>query len=1797
MAPYIRIFSSTHGFEQIPEIANQYGLKVVPSAWIGRNSIDNNEEISSLINVANQNSNIPFVIVGSETLLRGDISKEQLKQYLLQVKQNVSVPVATAEPWHIWFNNPDLADVVDIILVNIYPYWEGQSIDNAVPYIIEKYNQIKNRFPNKRIIISETGWPDGGQQIGSAIPSSQNQKRFILELMVKSFEQNIEFFLFEAFDEIWKRDFEGETGAHWGFYTSQRSRKYNFSSIYIKQIALETPIHENISSSNETDFFVFVPEDSNPLFIHIDKEIGWNSYIEIYKDTLTSQPIYFSENWEDIMIMVDNPEIGKYYFIKISSSLNSYGSYTLRIRKNLEVLKIGESKQDQILSKNDVLWYQIDITGNAPVFFHLDKNEKWGCNIKIYKETLNSQYLKSSYDEKDQMLMLATPEEGRYFIRISKGIEKQVDFVLTIKRSLESIIPGQIISNQQLTHLGDRKWYQLNIESFNANKKIYIRQIKSNLGFTSINIKFGTLPEFNPDISASSLGSYDVSIEQSLEGIYYIQLESLISSTIQYSISAFDEETGQQFPLNSEPQRFCLGYYDEVWFKINIPEETDNIFVIVQKLEENWTTKLIFEQEDEIIAEKESFYDTIIHIKNPISGNYKLRLKSTGSSGIAILKVLTSLPEVSLGKLFVGTIYNNDGYDWLQMEISEEFTELEFILDTIGTFSQLDVWYESFDNNENHWVATQSNNPPVRLKIQNPQPGKYYLRIHDYGRIMAESEVRDYSIFIHGFRSPIEIDNEFLYVKINRDRGCVTNLRFKKGSNKELIAPIWNSYLIDLGSDKRIGEYLKTGWSVEKMEIYDKYARFLFNHSSGFTSELSLTWSEELIEIRCKLISPESLELINILRPGGEWEKERDKWAFPSEEGIEIGNFNYPGFYSPCYPSDDSWGEPIENWIALWDEQVDEVYGYIFSENIKVKICEKIGAEQHFLLSPGVSQIIFYIVKFKGTTPYEKIRNLINLPYFIFNVDVDKLFTSPDTELNYTLSFRNAGKSDAKNLVIENILPPEVEVNPESISNNGVYDIAKGYIIWNIPFLNANSDTYSVTFSARIKKDTAEGTKVINKARIWSSEQLIPVEKSIMTLISKPVIHDFKPERGGNKGSVTVKIIGENIDPNSEVKLIGEGMEDITGILLCGAKEGKCLIVTFDLTGKKSGNYKIVITNPAGISTISDKEFIVEEGGEPKIELNIVGPEFIRPGRPRNYLLTCSNRGNVDIVFFIVLVAVPDDPRIKINFSNDFYKSMKNIDWNEFTAMVIDNGKRYYQFYSGPYLPPNTDIIQSFRLTVSDLIDPFYIDFKVIPFTHKEFMEYQMTVAEKARKIILKNSQNENLLQLARDPENWWNHWCFRLSLLGYPTNKINIKKKIFEEGEDVIQDMKREREYVYGGPSIYLKPFIHSFLVAQDIGQVSKPDVELTMEIAKDCYGSAGGFRPGGSGNKRITPVSAVDPNLKVGPAGFDEEKHFIGEGTISYIIFFENLESATASVQEIKISDQMDNNLDWSTFSFNKLSIGLKTISLPEGTKEFKTTIDLRDTGILSVVDIEGKFNSSTGLAEWIFRGRDPYTGELADILPPNKEGIIPKGEGWVSYKITPKSGIQSGTIIRNKATIDFEIDIPPAPLDTPEIINTIDNLPPFSSVLPLPEKQRSDKFVVKWSGGDNEKGSGIKDYTIYFSDNGGNFMPWLINTIEKEAEFIGEIGHTYSFYSIARDNVGNIELPPSQPDTIIKILLKGDINEDNQLDIIDVILCLRMAIGLKERDLDAGDMNDDGQIDIIDVIKLLRKSIGLP
>ncbi len=147
--------------------------------------------------------------------------------------------------------------------------------------------------------------------------------------------------------------------------------------------------------------------------------------------------------------------------------------------------------------------------------------------------------------------------------------------------------------------------------------------------------------------------------------------------------------------------------------------------------------------------------------------------------------------------------------------------------------------------------------------------------------------------------------------------------------------------------------------------------------------------------------------------------------------------------------------------------------------------------------------------------------------------------------------------------------------------------------------------------------------------------------------------------------------------------------------------------------------------------------------------------------------------------------------------------------------------------------------------------------------------------------------------------------------------------------------------------------------------------------------------------------------------------------------------------------------------------------------------------------------------------------------------------------------------------------------------------DTTKPVSHVSALPPTEPVASFSVQWSGTDT--GSGIHDFTIYVSDSPGPFTVWLTNTTATQATYSGHVGHTYGFYSIARDWAGNQEDPKIAAEATTYVAsAPGDLNGDG------VVNCADLAIVMASFGKSAGqsgynpvaDVSHDGVVNVRDL-----------
>ncbi|MGB6350348.1 MAG: glycosyltransferase [Pseudolabrys sp.] len=224
----IRTYSATGGVELVPGIASEFGLRVTAGAWIDKNQDRNEREIHSVVELAKRHSNINGIIVGNETIFRGEQKVSDLIQMIQRVKRSTNVPVTTGEIWHVWIEHPELVSAVDYIAAHILPYWEGFSEQQSVDQAILIYDKLRQAYPGKRIVIAEFGWPSAGYNLKNANPGRIEQAVALRDFVTRAEAYGIDYNIVEAIDQPWKI-FEGGVGPYWGIFDAARQPKFDWT--------------------------------------------------------------------------------------------------------------------------------------------------------------------------------------------------------------------------------------------------------------------------------------------------------------------------------------------------------------------------------------------------------------------------------------------------------------------------------------------------------------------------------------------------------------------------------------------------------------------------------------------------------------------------------------------------------------------------------------------------------------------------------------------------------------------------------------------------------------------------------------------------------------------------------------------------------------------------------------------------------------------------------------------------------------------------------------------------------------------------------------------------------------------------------------------------------------------------------------------------------------------------------------------------------------------------------------------------------------------------------------------------------------------------------------------------------------------------------------------------------------------------------------------------------------------------------------------------------------------------------
>ncbi len=223
---WVRTFSCTEGNELIPVLAKAQGFKTLVGAWLGKDKEINEKEIEKAIQLAKEGY-VDVLAIGNEVLYRKDLSEEELLEYIARVKAEIKdVPVGYVDAYYEFRDRPAVTAACDVVLANCYPFWEGCSIEYSLPYMKDMFWNAKRAGNGKRVIITETGWPNKGTAFYGAVPSEENALKYFIDAQNWARDEGIEMFYFSSFDESWKTGTEGDVGAYWGLWDKDEVLKF-----------------------------------------------------------------------------------------------------------------------------------------------------------------------------------------------------------------------------------------------------------------------------------------------------------------------------------------------------------------------------------------------------------------------------------------------------------------------------------------------------------------------------------------------------------------------------------------------------------------------------------------------------------------------------------------------------------------------------------------------------------------------------------------------------------------------------------------------------------------------------------------------------------------------------------------------------------------------------------------------------------------------------------------------------------------------------------------------------------------------------------------------------------------------------------------------------------------------------------------------------------------------------------------------------------------------------------------------------------------------------------------------------------------------------------------------------------------------------------------------------------------------------------------------------------------------------------------------------------------------------------
>jgi exo-beta-1,3-glucanase (GH17 family) len=179
-------------------------------------------DLASMIQQLNGHfdSTITTISIGNELVDMGRASAADVVAALTLARGILSEAgytgsVVTVDTFNALIAHPELCRASDYCAANAHSYFDG-TIEpaGAGAWVQKQVQRIGDAAGGgKKVVITESGWPHGGNANGVAVPSPENQAK-AMQSIRDAFGKDL--FLFCAFDDKWKADGAWGVEKFWG---------------------------------------------------------------------------------------------------------------------------------------------------------------------------------------------------------------------------------------------------------------------------------------------------------------------------------------------------------------------------------------------------------------------------------------------------------------------------------------------------------------------------------------------------------------------------------------------------------------------------------------------------------------------------------------------------------------------------------------------------------------------------------------------------------------------------------------------------------------------------------------------------------------------------------------------------------------------------------------------------------------------------------------------------------------------------------------------------------------------------------------------------------------------------------------------------------------------------------------------------------------------------------------------------------------------------------------------------------------------------------------------------------------------------------------------------------------------------------------------------------------------------------------------------------------------------------------------------------------------------------------------